>query len=734
MKQSNYIVFIVLSMMVLMGWQTFVLPRIAPKKPPAKNAAAADAIKNQPLKPGEKKPAADTLVTDKLAAAKSDHSHPATPPGKNDKTVNAKPEAAGAKQGPPKSPAHFERKSVVLGSEDPLTGFFLRAQLTSKGGAVDSVELNDPRYRELKNAKIPLRVVGSDPLVSTLTLGTDVPVIAAALGEKESLADVDWSVVDVGSQKVTVKEAGKERQVDVNTSVTFRYPAPDGQMIVEKRYSLVGVKPEDNSGELRDTDNKGYLLHLDITLRNTGAEKTTATYVLQGPVGLPLENADNTRKFRDIRMGFLTASGTVNAQSKPSATAVSDKEKDKDQEWKTPLKYIGVDVQYFAALLIPCADQLTDQTVARSMPEILDQPRDKQLTDLSVLLESRKIELDPKQSVTHQYDLFAGPKRKALLQPLQAEGILDSTWMAPAIITHAMLALLQFFHSLGLSYGVAIICLTIVVRACMFPVTLRQTMQAQRMKEMQPKLQELKKKHGKDKEKFAMAQMQLMREHKVNPLSGCLPLFLQLPILGGLWTALNSAVDLRRAPFLYFDNLAAPDSLFHLPFAVPITGWTEFNLLPIITVSLFVVQQKMFMPPPTDEQQAMQYKMMNVMSVVMGAMFYRVPAGLCVYLICSSLWGLSERKLLQWWKPSKSASESGSGPSGSDDANGPNDEPPPRAPRPGPTSSDRNVAASIWQRLLNAADDAGTKATSGTKSGSSRRDLPPGKKNGKRSR
>ena len=293
-----------------------------------------------------------------------------------------------------------------------------------------------------------------------------------------------------------------------------------------------------------------------------------------------------------------------------------------------------------------------------------------------------------------------------------------------------MLGLLNFFHGLGLPYGIAIICLTICVRACMFPLSLRQTAQAQRMKEMQPRIEELKKKYGSDKEKFAMAQMQLWREHKINPLSGCLPLFVQLPIFTGLWMALNSSVDLRLAPFLYFNNLAAPDALFHLPFAVPFLGWTDFNLLPFITVALFVVQQKMFMPPPTDEQQAMQYKMMNVMTIVMGVMFYQ-RAGRSVRLF-HLLQPVGHRRAEAARVLEKKT--------------------PPRRPRrsrrrpkvrnngPRPQSRGNKVAArageaagSIWKKLLDAADHAGAEGMSGSKTTASRRkDLSGGKKNGKR--
>ena len=148
--------------------------------------------------------------------------------------------------------------------------------------------------------------------------------------------------------------------------------------------------------------------------------------------------------------------------------------------------------------------------------------------------------------------------------------------------------------------------------------------------------------------------MELFRKHNYNPLAGCLPLLMQFPIFISLYTAIRTSVDLRLASFLWIDNLAAPDALFRLPFALPFVG-QDFNLLPILTICLFIAQQKLFMPPPESEEQAMQYKMMKFMMVFMGFLFYRVPAGLCIYFITSSLWGMSERKLLDIGKPKTDA-------------------------------------------------------------------------------
>jgi YidC/Oxa1 family membrane protein insertase len=158
---------------------------------------------------------------------------------------------------------------------------------------------------------------------------------------------------------------------------------------------------------------------------------------------------------------------------------------------------------------------------------------------------------------------------------------------------------------------------------------------------------------------------ELYRKHGYNPASGCLPVFIQLPIFVGLYRALMVDVELRDAPLLthairWCSNLAAPDMLFDWCSFMPgfITQGTGifglgpyFNLLPILTVFLFLWQQKKMMPPPTDDQQAMQQKMMKYMMYFMGILFFKVASGLCVYFIASTLWGIGERKFLPKKKP-----------------------------------------------------------------------------------
>jgi YidC/Oxa1 family membrane protein insertase len=532
--------------------------------------------------------------------------------------------AAGVPQHPP--------ETVVLGSLNPDSGFFLNVQLSSLGAAIDFIELNDPRYPEFGNRKAPLKVVGSDPKVFNRTFATEIP-------------ELDHQLPPGGNQKLHW-ELVKETRTD--SAAEFRLVSPDGGLEVVKRYELKKPKPEAlRQPKARDHVFEGYELVLTITFHNLKSDALDVDYVLQGPVSLPLEDAENSSKYRDIRMGFLEPGGRIE-RGQMSATDVVDKDMaGKIEVWKRPLKYIGIDVKYFAALVEPLGDQLKSQTVASYRAQLISPHTDKKFSDISVLLDST-VKLPAAgaddQTVAHQYLLFTGPKRQDLLAGVSAEAIVDFGYVD--IIARFMLWILNLFHSLGASYGVAIILLTVVVRMCMFPVSRHQAHNMQRMKELQPKIKELQAKHATDKEGLARAQMELFRKHNYNPLSGCLPLFLQLPIFIGLYTALSSSVDLRMAKFLWIDNLASPDALFKLGFVVPFFGWTDFNLLPIISTGVMFFQQKMMMPPPADEEQAMQQKMMNYMMIFMGAMFYRVPAGLCIYFIASSVWGMVERWLL----------------------------------------------------------------------------------------
>ena len=229
-----------------------------------------------------------------------------------------------------------------------------------------------------------------------------------------------------------------------------------------------------------------------------------------------------------------------------------------DHEWTSAFRYAGVDVQFFAALVAPLDDRSEEERrdskwLERTYPVMIARnPRDSKKSDISVRMASLPVILKAKgegDSLTHKYAFFVGPKRRELLDPapLQASQVLNYGMFG--FVARGMHYLLDTFFSLGLPYFLAIVSLTVLVRGCLFPISRKQAIMAARQKELQPQLTLLKEKYADDKEKLARAQMELWRKNGINPLSGCLPLFLQLPIFVGLYTALNSAVDLRLQSF-----------------------------------------------------------------------------------------------------------------------------------------------------------------------------------------
>ena len=199
------------------------------------------------------------------------------------------------------------------------------------------------------------------------------------------------------------------------------------------------------------------------------------------------------------------------------------------------------------------------------------------------------------------------------------------------------------------NYGVSIILLTLFVRMIMFPLGRKQALAAKKMQDLQPLLKEIQEKYKEDKERQTKETFALYKRHGVNPVAGCLPALIQLPIFVGLWQALNTSVQLRHASFLWIKNLAAPDMLFKFPVALPLVGqWLGpyFNALPIVVAGLMLVQTKLFAPPATTPEAEMQQKVMKYMMVFMAFMFYKVPSGLGIYFITSSLWQISELLLL----------------------------------------------------------------------------------------
>ena len=634
MENRRLFTFLMTSLLFMILWSQYLQPRFFPekKKPKAADQQVVDAAKTDPQQA--------------IAAEASDPNAP------GDSIDHAQTVAD-------LTIPEYPSEEVTLGSINPESGYALAVDLTSAGAAIESVRLTSPQFRDLEDETLQARIVGNNPTPER-TFSTAFGVIDKQLEKAgQTLETAHW------------KLSGTDEN-EKGSSATFEYEAPDKSLRIRKTYTLpkLNLTGKELEKAWRE-DASFYTLQVAIEMTNLSDKQTSVEYEMQGPVGVLLENQEHTSKYRDIHIEFIdgtkgttTAAGTVksyvDAVEEEKGQTLTQKEQfdflREEKEWTSAFRYAGVDVQFFAALIAPLDDRPDDvrsdfatKWIERTFPVLIwADPTEPRMSDVSIRMASNPVELKPKgdgDSVTHKFAFFVGPKRRELLDPapMSAAQVLNYGWFG--FVARGMHYLLDTFYTFGLPYFVAIISLTVLVRGCMFPISRKQAISAARMKELQPKLTELKAKYADDREKLAKAQMELWRKHKINPIGGCLPLFLQMPIFIGLYTALNSAVDLRLQKLLWIENLAGPDSLFRMPFSLPYLG-ADFSLLPLFTVGLFLTQQKMFMPPATDEQQEAQYKMMNMMTLFMGVMFWHQPAGLCIYFIASSLWSIAERKLL----------------------------------------------------------------------------------------
>jgi len=241
------------------------------------------------------------------------------------------------------------------------------------------------------------------------------------------------------------------------------------------------------------------------------------------------------------------------------------------------------------------------------------------------------------ETKTLQTRVFAGAKEVDVVDAYQDEGqitnfykLIDWGWFE--IITRPMFKLMDWLYKYFGNFGLAILGTTVIVKLLFFPIANRQYASMAKMKVLQPKLEELKAKHGDDRMALQTAMMQLYKEEKVNPLAGCWPILLQIPVFFALYKVIYITIEMRHAPFFgWIQDLSAPDptTIFNLFGLIP---WTPPHALmlgiwPIIMGITMFVQMRMN-PTPPDPTQAMIFNWMPLIFTFMLAAF---PAGLVIY-------------------------------------------------------------------------------------------------------
>jgi YidC/Oxa1 family membrane protein insertase len=387
-------------------------------------------------------------------------------------------------------------------------------------------------------------------------------------------------------------------------------------------------------------------MHLDVTLENLAAEPRRAAYDINGPVGLPSEDY-NMNDVLGVLASFKGAPGpqaSVSFKVVPAAK-LADKGPLSAEPGARP-SFAGAMNHYFASVLRPALSVPLLGAVVVPIGE----------TSAGAVLTVGDVELAAAGTdaarATQSFILYCGPKTEDELAAFNSPGdatgfgaLLNYGWFEPLV--KIVLWLLKMFHKAIPNWGVAIILLTLLIRVAMHPLSRKSQVAMAKMQKLQPHIKKLQEKHKGDKQKLGQEQMKLMKEHGANPMGGCLPLLIQLPIFFALYRALSVSLDLRHAPFAFWiDNLSQPDHLLFLGVSLPLVGpW--LNLLPILMAASMFVQQKMSPKPATPEAEQ-QAKIMGIfMPIFMGVILYNFASGLNLYILTSTLAGSFESWLIR---------------------------------------------------------------------------------------
>ena len=237
------------------------------------------------------------------------------------------------------------------------------------------------------------------------------------------------------------------------------------------------------------------------------------------------------------------------------------------------------------------------------------------------------LQVAPGETKTASMRLYAGPQDQEKLKELAPglEHVVDYGWLT--VLAYPLFVLLNWLENLVHNWGVAIILLTVLIKLAFYPLSAASYKSMAQMRKLAPRLQHLKERYGDDRQKLHEQMMKVYQEEKINPLGGCLPILVQIPVFIALYWVLMGAVELRQAPFaLWITDLSAPDPYYVLPIVMAITMF---------------IQQKLS-PTPPDPVQA---KVMMIMPIAFSIFFFFFPAGLVLYWLVNNV-----LSILQQWR------------------------------------------------------------------------------------
>ena len=593
-----------------------------------------------------------------------------------------------------------DEAKAAIGSLEKGSPYLLHAELTGKGAAVLTLKLKDffvtvddkKLYKKsqseaqfqdaLKGQNRPQK--GHYSLLNAVTVGeeTHLPMetksIRLWLGEdfvgKWSLDKVDWKLEPSVTTADGIESVSFSCEVRVRGAAMVQYLSPDEKVSppaskavarLVKTYSLA-----------KDT----YSLGMSLVVHNLTGVRLGAELDQAGPMGMP-EEAFQRADSRQLAFGrYIPDDQNTRIQLWPySQLGYFRRGVPRyvgDSNEAQPILWIGQINKFFGSMLYLYSDH--DRVIAPEHKGLFYfmpfDDNDHGLVGSGVIL--RDIGVAAGKEKGFKFDLFTGPKKRELFKnempqgkdlypQLNYLGTIDiagggsCSWCTWEWLTFGMMWLLEKFAIISLgNYGVAIILLVVLVRVLLHPLTKKSQVSMSRMSKLAPEMQKIREKYANDKETLNREMMKIYRQQGATPILGCLPMLLQMPIWIALWTALNSAVELRHAAFLpvWITDLAAPDHMISWAKAInipllssmigPVYG---FNFLPILLTIAMVLQMKLTpQMGGANPQAAQQQKMMMwMMPGIMLLFFYNAPSGLTLYIMASTFAGVAEQWIIR---------------------------------------------------------------------------------------
>jgi YidC/Oxa1 family membrane protein insertase len=389
---------------------------------------------------------------------------------------------------------------------------------------------------------------------------------------------------------------------------------------------------------------------LDIRLEAVGAVKSAKTYrfhrdsyvidvahELTNSTAAPLETFAYFQIVRDAKppegdsamVPTFTGAAVYTDQEKFQKVAFGDIDKGKTPYPKNSNDgWIGMLQHYFLSAWLPKND---------SPREFYTRQLQQGLYAAGVIIPAGKVE--PGASASISVPLYAGPQEQQKLAAL-APGLdlaVDYGWLT--VIAVPLFWVLQWIHGMVGNWGVAIILLTVLIKLLFYPLSEASYRSMAKMRVVAPKMQRLKEQYGDDRQRMQQAMMELYKTEKINPLGGCLPIVVQIPVFIALYWVLLGSVEMRQAPFaLWVTDLSAPDRFFNELFNFSFFGY-PIGLLPIMMGATMIIQTRLN-PEPPDPVQA---KIMKIMPIAFSIFFFVFPAGLVLYWLVNNVLSIAQQ-------------------------------------------------------------------------------------------